>query len=145
VADELKCSAGCGKTFTHAGWMTKHAVHCPGKVSTRGRIARLAARHHPRAGAAVKARAPKVKRARRTPPAAHECPATEIARPAPSCATCFHAPVCILRAKIVVFETQVRGLISESIAEIQGDEQVPTVRLDASCSLYAAGGPDGAR
>lgn len=40
-----KFHCGCGESFQHAAWYTKHALRCAGKpVQTRGRIERLASR-----------------------------------------------------------------------------------------------------
>jgi hypothetical protein len=44
-ATDGKFHHGCGESFTHAAWYTKHALKCSGKpVQKRGRIERLAAR-----------------------------------------------------------------------------------------------------
>jgi len=46
---ELLCRIGCGRSFKKDGaWKTGHELKCKGKVQTRGRIERLAARRQPR-------------------------------------------------------------------------------------------------
>jgi hypothetical protein len=43
-AAEILCKQGCGKTFIYESWRVRHELKCQGKVATRGRIERLAAR-----------------------------------------------------------------------------------------------------
>lgn len=151
---------GCGKTFTHAAWYTKHALKCDGKpVQKRGRIERLAAQRQRRDGKTTQnATAPKPgrRRAVRKPSAAAPVGgqaareagrriAAQLAnakaivmREVPSCTRCEHAPVCILRARINELAGGLLASANEEIAKVAGDDERPTIRLDVGCSLYLA-------